>query len=212
MNITIIGTGNMARAIATRAITAGHSVHLHAKDPGKGSALAIELQATAPNGVTIDVKAIGSPTDEVVVVAVPYTEVSAIAEQYGDKLDGKVVVDITNPVDFNTFQLIPAAGVSGAEEIAKLLPNSKVVKAFNTTFAGTLVAGAVDGKPLDVFVAGDDQSAKAMVSQFIKDGGLRPVDVGPLSNSRHLEGFGLMHMALQDQLGSGWMSTIKILS
>ena len=211
MNITIIGTGNMAKGIATRVVAGGHSVQLHAKDASKGGALANELKANAPSGVTVEVKAIGSPTDEVVILAIPYTEVASVAEQYADKLNTKVVVDITNPVDFNTFQLIPAAGMSGAEEIAKLLPNSKVVKAFNTTFAGTLGAGEVDGKPLDVFVAGDDQAAKATVSQLVKDGGLRPVDVGPLSNSRHLEGLGLMHMALQDQLGSGWMSAIKIL-
>ena len=212
MNITIIGTGNMAKGIATRVVAGGHSVNLHAKDASKGSALAAELKATAPSGVTVEVKSIGSPTDEVVVLAVPYTEVAAIATQYGDKFRGKVIVDITNPVDFNTFQLIPAPGESGVEEIAKLLPDSRLVKAFNTVFAGTLATGQVGGQPLDVFVAGDDQAAKATVAQFIKDGGLRPVDVGPLSNARHLEGFGLMHMALQDQLGSGWMSTIKILS
>ena len=211
MNITIIGNGNMAKGIATRVIAGSHSVNLHAKNPEKANALANELKANAPSGVTVEVKVAGSPTDQVVVLAVPYIEVSAIAEQYGDTLNGKVIVDITNPVDFNTFQLIPAAGVSGAEEIAQLLPNSKVVKAFNTIFAGTLIAGEVEGKPLDVFLAGDDQAAKATVSAFINDGGLRSVDVGSLSNARHLEGIGLIHMALQDQLGTGWMSTIKIL-
>jgi NADPH-dependent F420 reductase len=212
MNITIIGTGNMAKGIALRAVSGGHSVNLHAKDLSKGSALATAIQAAAPSDVTVEVKAVGGPADEVVVLAVPYTEIEAIAGQYGNNLDGKVVVDITNPVDFNTFQLIPAAGTSGAEAVAKLLPKSKVVKAFNTTFAGTLAAGQVDGQPLDVFVAGDDQAAKATVSQVVKDGGLRPVDVGPLSNARHLEGLGLIHMAVQEQISGGWMSTIKILS
>jgi predicted dinucleotide-binding enzyme len=212
MNITIIGTGNMAKGIATRAVAGGHSVNLHAKDLSKGTNLAAEIQVSSLKGATVEANAIGSDVDAVVVLAVPYTEVAAIVAQYGDKLDGKVVVDITNPVDFNTFQLIPAAGMSGAGEVAKLLPNSNVVKAFKTTFAGTLATGAVDSQPLDVFVAGDDQVAKDIVSEIVKDGGMRPVDVGPLANSRHLEGLGLIHMAVQDQIAGGWMSTIKILS
>jgi NADPH-dependent F420 reductase len=211
MNVTIIGTGNMAKAIGTRLLAGGNSLNLHAKDASKGAKLAEELTSSAQNGATVAVKEVGSPTDDVVILAVPYPEVAAIAKQYGDKLDGKVVVDITNPIDFNTFQLIPAPDSSGAEEVAKLLPNSKVVKAFNTTFAGTLLSGEVDGKPLDVFIAGDDKAAKEAVSKLVSDAQLRPVDVGALSNARHLEGFTLLHMSLQEQLGTGWMSAIKIL-
>lgn len=101
--------------------------------------------------------------------------------------------------------------MSGAQEIAKLLPEAAIVKAFNTTLAGPLEAGEVDGKELDVFIAGDDEAAKAKVSELVKTSGMRPIDVGPLANARHLEGFGLIQMAAQEQLGSNWMSSLKFL-
>ena len=205
MNISIIGTGNMAKGIASRVVAGKHTVELHARDTEKGEALASEL------GAGTSVVAIGEPLGDIVVLAAPYGEVENIAKAY-DGFKGKTVVDITNPVDFNTFQLIPAAGTSGAEEIAKLVPEAHVVKAFNTTFAGTLLGGEAGGRPLDVFVAGDEQSAKDAVSTLVRDGGLRPIDVGQLSNARHLEGFQLLHMAAQEQLGTSWMSAISIVN
>lgn len=209
MNITIIGTGNMAKGIATRLVTGGHIVALHAQDETKGNELASHLN-TLDGAAEATVAAVGSDTDEIVILATPYTETESIAKQYSG-FEGKIVVDITNPVDFNTFQLIPEAGLSGAQEIAKLIPNAKVVKAFNTTLAGTLEAGSVEGKELDVFVAGDDQDSKAKVSEFIKSSSMRPIDVGPLAEARHLEGFGLIQMKIQDQIGTGWMSALKFI-
>ena len=211
MNITIIGSGNMAKGIATRLLDGGHSVALHARDEAKGLAVADELKAYAKDGAEIAAKAVGSPADDVVVLATPYAEIQAIAEQY-DGFSGKTVIDITNPVDFATFQLIPAAGRAGAEDVAAWLPEAKVVKAFNTVFAGTLASGKVDGKPLDVFVAGDDDDAKKTVASLIVDGGLRSIDVGPLANARHLEGFALIHMAVQEQIDGNWMSALKLLT
>lgn len=210
MNITIIGTGNMAKGIGTRLAKGGHSVSIHTRDKTKGLALAEELKRHTKNGAEIDVAEIGSQVEDIIILAVPYGEIAKLSEQY-DGWANKVVVDITNPIDFASFQLIPAAGTSGAEELATLLPKTKLVKAFNTTFAGTLIEGKVDGKPLDVFIAGENKDAKDKVSKLAKDGGLRPVDVGPLSNSRHLEGFALLHMSVQEQLGTNWMSSLKIL-
>ena len=203
MNVTIIGTGNMAKGIATRLVSGGHKVTFHAKDEAKGKELASQFK-------DVSVVEAGSAADEIVVLAVPYGEVENIAKEYNG-FDGKIVVDITNPVDFSTFQLIPAPGDSGAEEIAKLIPNAKVVKAFNTTLAGALAAGTIEGKQLDVFVAGDDQDAKKTLSDVINTSGMRAIDVGPLANARHLEGFGLIQMAVQDQIGTGWMSALKFL-
>jgi predicted dinucleotide-binding enzyme len=106
-----------------------------------------------------------------------------------------------------------APGTSGAEEIAKAAPaGAKVVKAFNTTFAGTLVTGQVAGQPLDVLMAGDDADAKATVSQLISSGGLRAVDAGPLQRARQLEALGLVHMAVQSTLNTGFGSTVKIIA
>lgn len=209
MNISIIGTGNMAKGIGTRLVSCGHKVSIHARDEAKGAELVEQLKKVSPTADVTSVP-VGSDVDEIVVLATPYTETETIGEQYGS-FAGKVVIDITNPVDFNTFQLIPEPGVSGAQEIAKLLPEAAIVKAFNTTLAGPLEAGEVDGKVLDVFIAGDDEAAKAKVSELVKTSGMRPIDVGPLANARHLEGFGLIQMAAQEQLGSNWMSSLKFL-
>jgi 8-hydroxy-5-deazaflavin:NADPH oxidoreductase len=188
-HVSIIGTGNMGQAIAAVAGRGGHTVQLL----GTGD---------------IDTPVSG----DIVVLAVPYPAVSAVLEQRGSQLDGKVVVDITNPVDLNTFEPLQVEG-SGAQQIAAAAPGgARVVKAFNTTFAGTLVEGAVSGQPLDVFIAGDDEGAKGTVSQLAESGGLRPVDAGPLVRARELEALGYLHMALQQSLGTGFGSTVKVLA
>ena len=83
------------------------------------------------------------------------------------------------------------------------------MKAFNTTFAGTLVAGEVGGQQLDVLIAGDDEAAKDKVSQLAADGGLRPIDVGPLSRAQQLEQLGFLNISLQQPLGLNFGSAIK---
>jgi predicted dinucleotide-binding enzyme len=124
----------------------------------------------------------------------------------------KIIVDITNPIDFSTMSSAVAAGTSGAEEIAKAAPTgAKVVKAFNTTFAGTLVAGQVAGHPLDVFIASDDTNAKATINQLITSGGLYAVDAGPLQRARQLEALGHLHIMLEFTLNTGFGSAVKII-
>jgi predicted dinucleotide-binding enzyme len=106
-----------------------------------------------------------------------------------------------------------APGTSGAEKIAKGVPaGTKVVKAFNTTFAGTLVAGQVAGQPLDVLIAGNDSEAKATISQLVASAGLRVVYDGPLQRARQLEALELLHMVVQSTLGTGFGSAVKILA
>lgn len=209
MQVTIIGNGSMAKGIGTRLVNGGHTLNIHAKDETKGQELADHLKSVA-DSADVSVAPIGSDAAGVVILAIPYSEVEQVSGKYGG-FEGKTVIDITNPVDFNTFQLIPEAGQSGAQEIAKFMPKAKVVKAFNTTLAGPLEAGSVEGKELDVFIAGEDQDAKAEISELVKTSGMRPIDVGPLANARHLEGFGLIQMAAQDQLGTNWMSSLKFL-
>jgi 8-hydroxy-5-deazaflavin:NADPH oxidoreductase len=212
MNITIIGTGRMARGIATRALAGGHTVTLIGHEAGKAETLATELQSAAQGGASVQASSSGAVDGDVVVLAVPYPAAASVVQQYGDHLAGKVIVDITNPVDFNSMSPAVAAGTSGAEEIAKIAPaGAKVVKAFNTTFAGTLVAGQVANQPLDVFVAGDDADAKAAISQVISDGGLRAVDAGSLQRARQLEALGLLHMVVQFTLNTGFGSAVKII-
>ena len=207
MKVTIIGTGNMARGIGTRVPAGGHAVTLVGTEAGKAESLATELQGAAQNGGSV-VASTGAAIDgDVVVLAVPYAAAASIVQQYADQLAGKVIVDITNPVDFSTMSPAVAPGTSGAEEIAKATPaGAKVVKAFNTTF----VAGQVAGHSLDVLIAGDDADAKAATSELVSSGGLRAIDAGPVQRARQLEALGLLHMALQLTLNTGFGSALKI--
>ena len=202
MKVTIIGAGNMARGIGTRVLAGGNEVELVARNREAAEGLAGEIGAAVGDGVTGDV----------VVLAVPYGAVGDVVAEHGDALSGKVVVDISNPLDWSTMDsLVTPEGSSAAEEIAKLVPAwTQVVKAFNTTFAPTLSAGQVAGEQLDVLLAGDDADAKEKVASFVEAGGLRPRDVGPLKRARQLEQLGFLHITAQEPMGSGWGSAIKI--
>ena len=213
MNVTIIGTGNIARGIGTRALAGGHAVALVGREAGKAEALAAELQPAARDGAAVRAAAPDAPLDgDLVVLAVPYPAAAPIVAEYGDRLAGKVVVDVTNPIDFATMSPAVPADTSAAEEIAEAAPASAtVVKAFNTTFAGTLVAGRVAGQPLDVLIAGDDAPAKAVVAQLARDGGLNPIDVGPLARARQLEALAFLGITLQSTLDTGFRTAWKLL-
>lgn len=191
--ITITGAGNMARGIAVRALAAGRTVQVLNREADKAQALAAELgenASTAVLGRTV-------PAGEIVVLALPFDGAKDVVSTLGDVLANKTVIDITNPVNFETFDsLVVAPGSSAAEEIAALTP-ARVVKAFNTTFASTLVAGEAGGQVLDVFIAGDDADATAAVASLASDGGMRPLVVGPLKRARELEGFQFLVMTMQ---------------
>jgi len=207
MDVTIIGTGNMARGIGTRLVAGGHTVTVLGTEQSKAEELATELGTGTTAG------AVGDPlSGDVVVLALWYGVACQVAAQYGAQLDGKIVVDITNPIDLETFEpIVPDAG-SGAEEVAAASPGAKVVKAFNTTFAGTLASGGVSGQQLDVLLASDDEEAKETIASLVESAGLRAVDAGPLRRARQLEGLGYLHMAVQEGLGTGYGSAVKLIS
>lgn len=207
MRITIIGAGNMGRAIGTRAVAGGNEVEILDRDPSDARALADEL---SQRGTATALEPGDTFGGEVVVLALYHHSVPEAIQQYGEQLAGKTVVETTNPVDFESWDLVTPPGTSASEEIAKLLPEgTPLVKAFNTTFAPTLVAGAVGGQQLDVLIAGDDEAAKQKVAQLVEAGGLRPIDVGPLRRARQLEYVGSLHMALQQPMGWGFASALK---
>ena len=185
-NVSIIGLGGMARALATRAIEGGNTVEVIGRDAAKTQALARDLGATA--GTFGDV-----PTGDLVVLAVPYPGAVPIVERYGDALAGKIIVDITNTSNADATGLVTADDTSGAQLVAKAAPASAhVVKAFNTVFGHVLARGG----SLDVLFAGDDARAKAEVSAFIDSLGLRPLDAGGLEVARWLEGVGVVMISL----------------
>jgi predicted dinucleotide-binding enzyme len=207
MKVTIVGAGNMGRAIGTLAVAGGHDVEVVDRDPADAASLAEELGERAtvlrPGG------ALGG---EIVVLAVYYPGSKEAAQQYADQLAGKVVIEITNPIDTQTWaSLATSPGTSAAEEVAQLVPEgTPVVKAFNTSFAGTLIGREVAGQQVDVFIAGDDDTAKQKVSQLVSDGGLRPIDVGPLARAAQLEQLGFLHIVIQEPLGLGFGSAFKL--
>jgi NADPH-dependent F420 reductase len=214
MNVTIIGAGNMGRGIGTRLVAGGHSVTFMDANPETAEKTAAEVKASAKNGAKITTGNLGdAELGDVVVLAVWYGTNIEIAKKLGNKLAGKVVVDIANPLNSSFDGLATAPDSSSAEDVAKAIASgAKVVKAFNTTYAGTLIAGQVAGQPLDVFIAGDDEEAKNKVAALVKDGGMRPIDTGPLSRARQIEAMQFLHIVTQGTLGTNWASTIKILS
>ena len=173
-HISIIGAGNMGQAISALATEGGNTVEVfNTSDADK------------------------PVTGDIVVLAVPYPAVADIVSQRADQLAGKVVVDITNPLDFETFDslVVPSDG-SAADEISSGLPDSRVLKAFNTNFAATLASGRVGELPTTVLIAGDDQDAKSLLADVVTAGGLRALDAGALSRARELEALGFLQLTL----------------
>lgn len=186
-SISIIGLGNMAGALANRALAGGNAVEIIGRDQTKAKELAATL-----GGATVGTAG-AAPAGDIVILAVPYSSAAAVVSEYGDDLAGKVIIDISNTFNADATGLVTPDGTSGAQEIAKAVPASAhVVKAFNTVFGHVLA----QGRPLDVFFAGDDARAKAIVSAFIESLGLRPLDVGGLEMARWLEGVGPLLMGL----------------
>jgi predicted dinucleotide-binding enzyme len=200
MRVTIMGAGNMGRGIGTLVVAGENEVELIDRNADDARALAHELGEAATVA--------DSPSGDIVVLALPYEALPDAIDEHRDALAGKVVVDIANPAEWSTMdRLVTPPDSSSAEEAAERVPDgTPVLKAFNTTFAGTLVAG----DKLDVLIAGDDENAKRMLASVVEAGGLRPLDVGPLKRARQLEQVGLFHMAIQDSLGSGFGSKLKL--
>ena len=187
-NISIIGTGNMASTIGTLAVAGDNNVEVIGRDQSKAAELAKTLGGRATAGEFGAV-----PAGDIVIVTLGYANVVPVVAQYGDALAGKVIVDISNPVNSAADGLATPDGTSSAQEVANAAPASaSVVKAFNTTFGAVLAKG----QPLDVLIAGDDAKAKAAVAEFIKTLKLRPLDVGGLNKAHYLEGMGLVAVGL----------------
>ena len=179
--VSILGKGNMGSTIAGLAEKAGHSVE------------------------TFDSSDADKPvTGDLVFLAVPYAAVSEIVAQRGDQLAGKVVVDITNPLDFQTGSLLVPSDSSAAAEIAQAVPSARVLKAFNTNFGPTLAAGTVGDQPTTVLIAGDDEGAKAQLAEIVTGAGLNAADVGPLARARELEAVGLLQIGLAMTGKASW--------
>ena len=201
-SISIIGTGNMARTIGALAVAGGNTVEIMGRDQSKAADLAKALGGGATTGDWGTV-----PAGDIVIVALLYDRVVPVVTQYGDALTGKIIVDISNPFNSAAEGLAHRENTSIAQEVAKAAPASaSVVKAFNTIFRHVLEKG----RPLDVFIAGDNAQAKAGVEAFIESLGLRPLDVGGLRMAHWLEGAGLVEMGLARHGMGNWDLTLGV--
>lgn len=204
MHIAIIGAGNVGAAIAKAAVGAGHSVTLSAADPGNARQAAAEAGAAAAASNVDAVR--GS---DIVVLAVPGSLVGAVADELAGVLEGAVVVDATNPLNA-TYSDLDIEGVSGAEDLQRRLPGIPVVKAFNTVFASRHAQPTEGGSPLDAYLAGDDDSAKAKVAELAASLGYHPVDAGGLRLARALEEMAFLNITLNARNGWVWQSGWKL--
>ena len=189
-HVSILGTGNMGQAIAAVAGKGGHTV---------------QLLGSSEKDTPV--------TGDVVVLAVPYPALREVIAKRADQLAGKVVVDITNPLNFETFDsLVVAADGSAAAELAAALPQSRVLKAFNTTFAGTLAAGTVGPLTTTVLIAGDDAEAKSTLAGIVTSGGLKAVDAGSLNRARELEALGFLQLTLAANEKVSWTGGFGVIA
>jgi len=186
--ITIFGNGNMGGAIADVLARGGASIqHIVSGD----------------TDATIE--------GDLVVLAVPYGALETIAATYGEQLTGKTVVDITNPLNFETFDsLVVPVGSSAAAELQKALPGARVLKAFNTNFAATLAAGTVGTEKTTVLVAGDDADAKAALINAVTAGGLAALDAGALARAHELEAIGFLQLTLAASEKTSWTAGFAV--
>jgi len=180
--ISIIGSGNMALTIGTRAAKHGHTIELMSRNAAKAQALADQIG----NGATVGTFG-AAPAGDIVILAVLYTGAVDVAAHYGDALAGKILVDITNPFNADASGLVTAAN-SISQQIAAAAPEAHVVKAFNTIFSGVIA----EDKPMDVFFAGDGAEAKSRVAAFLESLDMRPLDAGGLEMTHALEWAGLL--------------------
>jgi predicted dinucleotide-binding enzyme len=196
--VTVIGAGNLGSVVAGIAAKGGTGVQVLARDAEKAQAVAGPLGGTA--GTVGD-----AITGDIVVLAIPYPAVQDVLSAYPAAFDGKVLVDVSNPVDFSTFDgLTVPADSSAAKEIQDAVPGAKVVKAFNANFGATLGTGAAGPVQTAVLVAGDDADAKHSLIDLVTSAGLRAVDAGSLKRARELEAIGFLQITLAGAEKISW--------
>ena len=199
MNISIIGAGNMAKGLAALFAGAGHTVTLASRDTAKAEAAIKDLGKDAVSASLAD----AARNAEIVILAVPYDAAGDVIDA-GGGFAGKIVVDITNPMTADFSGLSIGHATSAAEEIQKLAPEDKVVKAFNTIFAQVLQnGGQAAGRPATVFVAGNDDGARATVAELARSAGFQALETGGLATSRYLEPVAALNITLGYGLGHG---------
>ena len=212
--IAIIGaTGNMGYAISKSLAKGNYRLLLKANKQEELVKLANEIKSSNP---TADVEAIACPTeasweDDIIILDVHFEAEKEIAEKIREVANQKIVISITNPLNQTYNGLVTAPDTSAAEELQKLLPDSKVIKSFNTTFAADFATPVIDGKQADAFIAGNDEEALETVKELVSTAGFNPIVAGDLSVSRTLENMQLLLIQLGMKYNYNWLAGWKIL-
>ena len=202
MKVAIIGAGNVGKALGTSITRAGHDVTFSASDPQHAVDAAHEIGAAS---AASNLEAVRGA--DVVILAIPYAAAGeAVAGEIREAVAGKAVIDVTNPMKPDYSGSAVSDG-SAAEEFQKLMPEAKVVKAFNTIFATNQ---ANPTREIDGYVAADDEKAKQRVISLVESMGFTALDVGPLSSARFLEGMAFINIGVNAANGWGWTSAWKL--
>ena len=204
--IAVIGTGNVGGALGTAAAKAGYDVVFAGQDTSKTREVAEAAGATAA-ATPREAAAVA----DIIVLAVPYTAFAAVAAEIAPVADDKIVIDPSNPIKAD-YSGLALSDSSGAEELSRLLPRSKVVKAFNTLFAGNTANPQALGFQLDSLFATDDEAAKDAVCGLSSSIGFRPIHIGPLAASRELEAMAWLNIRLQMVSNGNWNTAFALVS
>jgi NADPH-dependent F420 reductase len=213
-SIAIIGaTGKMGSAIAKALAKGPYRLLLFAHDQTKLNNVKEDISRAVPNA---ELDCVGCPMDasweaDVIIPAVPYEAEKEVAERIKDVATQKIVVSLANPLNKNYDGLQTPAGTSAAEELQKLLPSSKIVKAFNTTYAADFSQPVINGQQVDAFVAGNDDEAVNVVKELVATAGFNPIVAGDLTASRTLEAMQLLLIQLTMKNNYNWLAGFKIL-
>jgi predicted dinucleotide-binding enzyme len=198
----------MGSAIAKSLCKGNYKLLLCSKEPGKIETLINDIKSTnslADVEISDCFKEACWEAD-IIIAAVPYASEQEVAERIKEVANQKIVISIANPLNETYTGLITAADTSAAEELQKLLPHSKVIKAFNTTFAADFSTAVIDRKKIDAFIAGNDEDALETVSELVSTAGFNPVIAGVLSASRTLENTQLMLIQSTRKYNYNWLA------
>ena len=212
--IAVIGaSGNMGSAISKSLSKGNYRLLLFSNEKEKTEALINEIKNSH---AAADLEALECPTDasweaDVIILAVPFQAEKELAEKIREVANQKIVISIANPLNEAYDGLVTSPETSAAEELQKLLPNAKVVKAFNTTFAADFSTPVIDGKQVDSFIAGNDEEALQTISELVTTAGFNPIVAGDLSVSRTLEAMQLLLIRLGMKYNYDWLAGWKIL-
>lgn len=212
--IAVIGaTGNMGSAIAKNLSMGNNRLLLFANNQDKVQALLTEI---TNSNILADVEAYECPANasweaDVIILAVPFAAEKEIVAKIKEKANQKIIISIANPLNETYDGLTTLPDTSAAEELQKLLPNSKVVKAFNTTFAADFSIPVIDAKQVDSLIAGNDADALETVSELVATAGFNPIVAGELAVSRTLENMALLLIQLTMKYNYNWLAGFKIL-